>query len=148
MSLKDTLTEDLTEAIKAKREPDRTLLRSLMAALHNQEISGGGELDDAQVLKVLSKQLKLRDESVAAAKDRPEMAAREQAEADLIKAYLPQPLSEAELAGLVIAAIKETGAAGPADMGKVMGAVGAKAAGRADGAALAALVKAQLSKSE
>ena len=144
MSLRTTLSDDLTAAMKEQREPDRTVLRSLTAAIKNADIAEGKELDDAGVTKLLSKQLKQREESVEAYKTRPELAKQERAEADFIRKYLPEPLGEAELTKLVEEAITQTGAAGPSDMGKVMGAIQPKIAGRADGGTVAALVKEKL----
>lgn len=145
MSLQEQIKADLTEAIKSQAEPQRTVLRGLSAALKNAEIENGGPLDDAGVTNVISKQVKQREETIAAAQDsHPEVAASEQAEADVLAAYLPEQLSEAELDGLVTKTIADTGASGPADMGKVMGALKAQVAGRADGAAVANLVKSKL----
>jgi uncharacterized protein YqeY len=145
MSLSEQIAADLTEAIKAQTEPDRTVLRGLSAALKNAEIDNGGPLDDAAVTKVISKQVKQREETIAAAKDsHPDLAAKEQAEADLLAKYLPEQLTETELEQLVATAITETGASGPSDMGKVMGALKAQVAGRADGATVANLVKSKL----
>lgn len=146
MSLSDRIASDLTEAIKSKTEPNRTVLRGLSAALKNASIEAGSELDDAAVLKVVEKQAKQRQETIAATKDsRPELAAAEEAEAAVLAAYLPEPLSEAELTELVDGAIAQTGAVSPAEMGKVMGALQPQVAGRADGKAVAELVRSRLS---
>lgn len=146
MSLSDRIAADLTAAIKAKAEPDRTVLRGLSAAIKNAQIEAGTELDDASVLKVVEKQAKQRQETIAAAKEtRPDLAATEEAEAAVLATYLPEPLSEAELTALVEAAISETGAASAADMGMVMGALQPQIAGRADGKAVAGLVRSRLS---
>lgn len=142
--LKSRLAADLQDAIRERQEPERTVLRAITAAVQNAEIAAGKELDEAALTKLLGKQLKQREESVAAYESRPELAAAEAAEATVIKRYLPEPLSEAELAELVTQAITESGATGPADIGKVMAAVQPKVAGRADGSAIAALVKAKL----
>lgn len=142
--LKARLTEDLTAAIKAKAEPARTVLRSLLSAVRNAEISHGGELDEAALTALLAKQLKQREESVAAYGSRPELAAGEAAEATVIKAYLPAPLSDAELEQLVSEAIAQQNASTPADIGRVMGALKPQISGRADSSRVAALVKAKL----
>ncbi|MEX2043416.1 MAG: GatB/YqeY domain-containing protein [Patescibacteria group bacterium] len=144
MGILERLQSDLTDAMKAKREPERTVLRSLTAALKNAAIESGGALDDAKEASVVAKQLKQREESAAAAKGRPELADRERAEAEIIKQYLPERLSDEEVDAAIDAAISETGAAGPGDIGKVMGALKGKTAGRADQGAVAAKVKERL----
>lgn len=135
---------DLVAAMKNKKEPDRTVLRSVQAALQNAAIETGGKLDDAAEAKVIAKQLKQRGESVEAAKERPEMAAQEQAEAEIIKRYLPEKLSDEEVKKLVETAVSETGASGPGDIGKVMGVLKEKTTGKADQGVVAALVKKRL----
>ncbi len=145
VSLTERIQADLIAAIKGKREPERTLLRSLTAALKNAEIEAAGPLNDTQATAVLVKQAKRREEAATAAAGRPELAARERDEAVIIARYLPEPLSSDELAPLVDEAIRETGAASPADMGKVMGALKEKTAGRADQSSVAQLVKERLS---
>ncbi len=144
VSLYERVQADLTEAMKAKREPERTVLRSMVAAFKNAEIESGKPLDDTAVTAVLSKQLKQRQESAEAAAERPEMAKQEQHEAEVISRYLPEPLSDEALTELVDAAIAATGAAGPSDIGKVMGALKPKTAGRADQGTVARLVKERL----
>ncbi len=145
MSLYERIQGDLTESMKAKREPDRTVLRSIVAALKNAEIESRKPLDDAAMTAVLTKQLKQRQEAADAATERPEMAERERTEAAVISRYLPEPLSEAAVAELVDAAVTETGAAGPSDIGKVMGVLKPKTVGRADQGTVARLVKERLS---
>jgi uncharacterized protein len=144
MSLLERVQTDLVTAMKAKQEPERTVLRSLSAALKNAAIEAGGDLDEAREAAVIAKQLKQREESAEAAKERPEMAKQERAEAEVIKRYLPEQLSEAEINAAVETAVIETGASGPGDIGKVMGALKAKTAGRADQGAVAAKVKERL----
>lgn len=144
MTLPERLKTDLLTALKAKAEPDRTVLRSLLTALKNAEIAAGAPLDEAAAAGVLQKQLKQRQESVAAYAERPELAQNEEAEATVIRRYLPDPLSEEELQKLVDTAIQSTGATGASQMGTVMGALKPLIAGRADGAAVASLVKARL----
>ena len=138
------LNQDLATAIKERQETERTVLRSLTAALKNEQIASGRELDDAAVLAVVTKQVKQREESVAAYASRPELAQQEAAEAEVLKRYLPEQLDDAALDQLVEEAISETGASGMADMGTVMGVLKPKVAGRADGGAVAAKVKAKL----
>lgn len=144
MGVLERIQSDLTAAMKAKQEPERTVLRSLSAALKNAAIESGGPLDGATEASVVAKQLKQREESAEAAKDRPELADRERAEAEIIKRYLPAQLSDEEVDAAIDAAVKETGASGPGDIGKVMGALKDKTAGRADRGAVAAKVKERL----
>ncbi|MEX2209303.1 MAG: GatB/YqeY domain-containing protein [Patescibacteria group bacterium] len=144
MSLYERIHDDLTGAMKTRREPERTVLRSVVAALKNAEIESGKPLDDTAVTAVLSRQLKQRQEAAEAAAARPEMAEQEQREAEVISCYLPEPLSDEALAELVDAAVVATGAAGPSDIGKVMGALKSKTAGRADQGTVAKLVKERL----
>lgn len=144
MSLKETIAADLATAVKEQREPDRTVLRSLLSALKNEEIAAGGELSDDAVLAVVSKQVKQREESAAAYASRPELAEREEAEKTVLAKYLPEQLSDDEIEQLIGEAISQTGASGMADMGKVMGALKPKLAGRADSGKVAGLVKARL----
>lgn len=146
VSLTERIAADLTAAMKAKAEPDRTVLRAVSAALKNAEIAAGQPLDETAALAVVDKQAKQRQETIAAAADtHPELAAQERAELAVLERYLPTRLTEAELAELVEAAIVATGASSPAEMGKVMGALKPQIAGRADGGAVAAAVKAKLS---
>lgn len=145
MSLIERITDDLKTAMKDKVEPDRTVLRSLVAALKNEQIAAGGELDEAAQTAVIQKQLKQREEAAEAfGTDRPESAEQERAEAEIIKRYLPEMLSEEAVAKAVTEAIKESGASGPADIGKVMGVLKQKLAGQADMGAVSAEVKRQL----
>lgn len=144
MSLKDRLHSDLTTALKAKEEPRRTVLRSLLTALRNAEIVAGGELDEPGVTAVVQKQLKQRRESVAAYAGRPELAAAEEAEATIIAGYLPEALTPKELSSLVGQALAATGATSAGEMGQVMGWLKPRLGGRADGAVVAAEVKTRL----
>ena len=143
-ALQQRLNDDLAAALKAKDEPTKTVLRGLLASVKNAQIASGGELGDAEVTAVLAKELKQREESAAAYASRPELVAGEQAEADIIRRYLPEPLTEEELGALVDETIAATGATSPADIGQVMGALKPKLAGRADSGAAAALVKEKL----
>ncbi|HEY8109051.1 MAG TPA: GatB/YqeY domain-containing protein [Patescibacteria group bacterium] len=144
MSLLERIQSDLVEAMRSKQEPDRTVLRSLSAALKNAAIEAGGDLDEAKGSAVVAKQLKQREESAEAAKDRPEMAAQERAEAEIIKRYLPKQLSDEEIDRAVEEAVAATSASGLADIGKVMGALKEKTAGRADQGKVVAKVKERL----
>ncbi|MSU75929.1 GatB/YqeY domain-containing protein [Patescibacteria group bacterium] len=144
VTLIDQIDADLKAAMKAKTEPNRTVLRSLVAALKNEQIATGGDLDEAKQVAVVQKQLKQREEAAAALESRPEMAQNEQAEATIIKKYLPEMMSEADVKAAVTDAIKETGASGPAQIGQIMGALKGKLAGKADMGAVSAEVKRQL----
>ena len=152
-ALKDRLRADLTTAIKARDELRSSTLRMVLTAITNAEVAGkeARELSDEDVLGVLSSEAKRRREAATAFAEggREEMAAKEAAEGEVIAEYLPTPLTEAEIAALVTAAVEQTGAAGEAGegmraMGKVMGVVTPQVKGRADGGAVAAEVRRQL----
>jgi uncharacterized protein YqeY len=148
MSLKEKLQTDLTAAMRARDEVRSSTIRMVLTAVKNEEVSGkeARSLSDSELIAVLSREAKKRREAAeafdqAGATDR---ANGERAEGAIIAEYLPQQLSEAELKDLVAAAIKETGASGPAGMGQVMKALQPKIAGRADGGTVSTLVKAAL----
>jgi uncharacterized protein YqeY len=149
-ALKDRLRADLTTAMKARDELRSSTLRMVLTAITNAEVAGkvARELSDDDILGVLSTEAKRRREAATAFEegDRPEMAAKEAAEGEIIADYLPTPLTEAEIAELVTAAIAQTGTAGEGmrAMGKVMGVVTPQVKGRADGGAVAAEVRRQL----
>ena len=149
-SLNDRLRSDLTAAIKAREEVRSSTLRMVLTSITNAEVSGKSarELSDAEVVDVLSSEAKRRREAAVAFEDgnRPEMAAKERAEAAVIADYLPEQLSVEEIASIVSAAVEQAGAAGEGmrAMGKVMGIVQPQVKGRADGAAVAAEVRRQL----
>ena len=148
--LKTRLRSDLTSAMKARDTMTTSTLRMVLAAVGNEEVAGKSarELSDAEVVDVLSSEAKKRRESVVAYREagRDELADKEQAEADILAEYLPEQLSQEEIVALVTEAVAATGAAelGPRGIGKVMGALQPKVAGRADGAKVAAEVKRQL----
>lgn len=146
MTLKDRLTEDMKAAMKGGDKERLGVIRLVNAAIKQREVDERVVLDDAQVLAVMEKMLKQRRDSVAQfqAAGRDDLVAVENFEIGIIEAYLPAKLSDAELDALVAAAIAETGAAGPRDMGKVMGVVKAKAAGRADMGKASERIKAKL----
>ncbi len=148
MGLLAQIDEDLNQALRGGEVDKVSTLRMLKSALHNQQIAVQHELSDDEVVKVLQKEAKQRKEAIESFENggRAEMAAKEKQELTIIEAYLPARLSEAELAQLVDATIIEVGASGVADMGKVMGALTPKIAGRADGSAAAQMVKDRLSK--
>ncbi len=149
-ALKDRLRADLTTAMKARDELRSSTLRMVLTSITNAEVAGkeARELSDEDILGVLSSEAKRRREAAAAFQDggRAEMAAKEAAEGEVIAEYLPTPLTEAEIADLVSAAIEQTGAAGEGmrAMGKVMGVVTPQVKGRADGGVVAAEVRKQL----
>ena len=150
MSLKETLRADLTASMKARDEIRSSTLRMVLTAITNAEVAGKEQrqLSDDEIVAVLSSEAKKRREASAAFAEggRPESAAKELAEADVIAHYLPEQLSPEEIAALVTKAIEQTGAAadGMKAMGRVMGVVTPQVKGRADGAAVAAEVRRQL----
>lgn len=149
-ALKDRLRADLTAAMKSRDETRSSTLRMVLTAITNAEVAGKEhrELTDDDVLTVLTSEAKKRREAAVAFDDggRPEMAAKERAEGEVIADYLPAALSEEEVSQIVAAAIEQTGAAGEGmrAMGKVMGVVQPQVKGRADGGAVAAEVRRQL----
>jgi hypothetical protein len=146
MSLKTQLTQDSIAARKARDETRKAALESILVAVKQREVDDRKELGDADVLALIEKLLKQRRESIAAFAQggRAELAAREQAEADVLAGYLPQQLSDAEIDAEVAAAIDASGAKAVQDMGRVMAALKPRLAGRADMAKVSAAVKAKL----
>ena len=146
MSLKIRLTEDMKTAMRAGEKPRLGVIRLINAAIKQREVDERIELDDAQVLGVLEKMLKQRRDSLQQyeSADRPDLAETERFEIGVIEAYLPAQLDEAELSAMIDAAIAETGADSVRDMGKVMGLLKQRAAGRADMGAVSGLVKQRL----
>ncbi len=146
MSVRDDIVRDTKEAMKGRDRPRVEALRMLTAALKNAEIEKGGTLTEDEELAILRRQLKQREESVEAFRraGREEQAQAEDAEAGIVRRYLPAPLSDEELGGIVEEAINETGAASMKDMGAVMGLATRRAGNRADRKRLAALVRERL----
>jgi hypothetical protein len=146
--LKTRLQTDLTSAIRARDEVTTATLRMALAAVTTEEVGGSTarELSDDEVLTVLAREAKKRREAAEAfhAGNRPELADRERAEGEVLDRYLPTQLSDDEVAEVVRAAIEETGATGMAQMGAVMKAAQARAAGRADGRRLSTEVRRRL----
>ena len=142
MSLKQQLTDDMKAAMKAGEKDRLGVIRLINAAIKQKEVDERVELDDAAVLAVLEKMVKQRKDSVSQyeAAHREDLAAVERAEIAVIDAYLPAKLGEAE----ILAAIGETGASGPADMGKLMGVLKPRLAGQADMGLVSALIKKKL----
>jgi uncharacterized protein YqeY len=148
MSLKARITEDMKAAMRAGEKDRLSCIRMLQAGIKQREVDERIELDDAQVLAVIDKMIKQRRESVSQfqAGNRADLVARESAEIALLSSYLPAQLDAAELDKLVREAIAATGAASMKDMGKVIGALRGKYAGRMDFAKASALVKDLLPK--
>jgi len=147
-TLKQQLQEDLTAAIKARDELRSSTIRLTLSAVTSEEVAGKEkrELSDSEVLKVLVREAKKRREAADAFENagRAESAARERAEGEVLAQYLPQQLSDEELAAIVAAAVAESGASGPQAMGAVMKLVRPKVGDRAEGGRIAAAIKAAL----
>jgi uncharacterized protein YqeY len=148
MGLKETLKSDLTEAIRSSNKVVSGTIRMVLTAITNEEVSGkeARVLSDEEIITVLSREAKKRREAAEefAKAGRTDRAADEKAEGEVIAKYLPAQLSEDDIKKLIADAVASTGAAGPADMGKVMGVIKPKIAGKADGALVSSLVKAAL----
>ena len=146
MSLKARITEDMKSAMKAKEAAKLSAIRLLNAAIKQREVDERIELDDAAVAAVIEKLVKQRKDSVTQyeAANRQDLADIEKAEIEILSAYLPEKMSSAEVAAAVAAAVAQTGAKGPADMGKLMGVLKPQLAGKADMAEVSKLVKAAL----
>ncbi len=147
--LKARINEDMKAAMKARETARLAAIRLLMAAMKQKEVDERVELDDAGVVAVIEKMLKQRKDSIAQyeAAKRQDLADAEKFEVQVLSAYMPAGLSAAEVEAIVAAAVAESGAKAPADMGKVMALVKPKIAGRADMAEVSKLVKAKLSGS-
>ena len=146
MSLKARITEDMKTAMKAKEAAKLGAIRLLLAAVKQKEVDERVELDDAAVVAVIEKLTKQRKDSVAQyeAAGRQELADAEKFEIGILSAYLPEKMGNDEIAAAVAAAVAQTGAKGPADMGKLMGVLKPQLAGKADMAEVSKLVKAAL----
>ena len=146
MSLRARITEDMKAAMRARETARLSTIRLLLAAIKQKEVDERIEVSDADVVGIIDKMIKQRRESIAHfdAGGRPELSAAERAEIELLRAYLPQPLSAAEVEALIAEAISDAGVSGPAAMGKVMAALKPRLAGRADMALVADRVKARL----
>ncbi|MBP0634787.1 GatB/YqeY domain-containing protein [Cupriavidus sp. AcVe19-6a] len=146
MSLKARISEDMKTAMRAREAERLGTIRLLLAAIKQREVDERTELDDTAVLAVVEKLIKQRKDSISQFQQagRNDLADKELAEVEVLKVYMPAALSEAEVAAEVQQAVAATGAAGPQDMGKVMGVLKGKLAGRADMTAVSALVKAAL----
>ena len=148
MSLKDQITEDMKTAMRAKDAARLGTIRLLLAAIKQREVDERIVLDDAAVVAIVDKSIKQRKDSIAAFQGagRTDLVDQESAELLVLQGYLPARLSADEVAAAVAAIVASLGASGPGDMGKVMAAVKAQLAGKAEMAAVSAAVKAALSK--
>ncbi len=146
MSLKDQITEDMKTAMRAKDSERLGTIRLLLAALKQKEVDERVELDDAMVVAIVDKLIKQRKDSIEAfiKADRQELADKEAAEMKVLQTYLPQRMTADEVLAEVKAIVAELGAAGPGDMGKVMGVVKTRLAGKADMGTVSAAVKTAL----
>jgi|TARA_B100002003_G_scaffold34591_1_gene29925 hypothetical protein len=140
--MKERLDSDLKSAMRDKDVLRRGLIRYLRSEIHNQEIAKRADLDEEGVLAVLSRQAQQRRDSIEAFKeaDRTDLVDKERAELDIILEYLPQQLSAEEITALVQQAVKDSGATGPSDMGKVMGRLMPQVRGKAEGRQVSSIV--------
>ena len=143
MSLKEQLTADMKEAMKNKEKERLAVIRMVRGAIRQQEIDGQKELGEEDVIAVISKEVKMRRDSIEEFQKggREDLVEKTQAEIDVLLPYLPAQLSEDEVRELVKAAVEQTGAATPKDVGKVMGVLMPKVKGRADGKMVNTIVK-------
>ena len=148
MSLKDRITEDMKEAMRAKQADRLSTIRMLLAACKQREVDERIVLDDAAVVGIVDKLIKQRKDSVAAFAQagRTDLVDKERAEIVVLEAYLPQRLDAQQIADEVSRIVAQVGATGPADMGKVMAAAKAQLAGKAEMALVSAAVKQALAK--
>ena len=148
MSLKEKITDDMKAAMRAKESARLGTIRLLTSAIKQREVDERIELTDEQILAVIEKMIKQRKDSITQfeAGGRQDLADIEKSELVILSAYMPAALSDAEVQAEVSAAVAAVGAAGPQDMGKVMGVLTPKLAGRADMTAVSAMVKAALTK--
>jgi uncharacterized protein YqeY len=148
MSLKEKITEDMKNAMRAKEAARLATIRLLTSAIKQKEVDERIEVNDEQVLGIIEKMIKQRKDSITQfeAGGRQDLADIEKSELAILSTYMPAALSEAEVQAEVQAAVAASGAAGPQDMGKVMGVLKPKLAGRADMTAVSAMVKAALTK--
>lgn len=149
MSLRDQINDDLKAAMRSGETVRRDTIRLLTAALKQREVDERKTLTDADVLAVIEKMIKQRRDSISQFEQggRQDLADKEKSELTLLQTYMPQAMGEDELAAVIAAAVAETGASSPADMGKLMAVLKPKLAGRTDMGKVSAAVKAQLAKS-
>ena len=149
MSLRDQINDDLKTAMRSGETVRRDTIRLLTAALKQREVDERKTLTDGDVLAVIEKMIKQRRDSISQFEQggRQDLADKEKQELMLLQTYMPQAMGEDELAAAIAAAVSESGAAGPADMGKVMAVLKPRLAGRADMGKVSAAVKARLTQS-
>lgn len=147
MSLKEQISNDMKAAMRAKEAGKLATIRLLLAEIKRKEVDEQIEVNDQQIIAIVEKMIKQRKDSITQfeAGNRPDLAEIEKAELEVLVAYMPAGLSDEEIAAEVAAAVAASGAAGPQDMGKVMGIVKPKLAGRADMTVVSNLVKKALS---
>jgi uncharacterized protein len=148
MSLKQQITDDMKNAMRAKETARLGAIRLLLAAMKQREVDERIELGDADIVAIIEKMLKQRRDSISQfeAAGRQDLVDAEKFEVEVLQAYMPQQLGEAEILTAIAEAIAATGAVGPQDMGKVMGVIKSSLAGRADMGKVSGMIKAQLSK--
>lgn len=148
MNLKEKIDQDLIEAMKAHQEEKLSVLRMLKTSIHNAEIQKKIDLADEDILGVIQGQIKSRQDSITMYEkgNRPELAAKEKSEIEILKAYLPEQMTEDEVRQIIQKAVSDTGASSIQDMGKVMAQIMPQVKGKADGAMVSLIVKEELSK--
>ena len=148
MSMKDQITEDMKNAMRAKETARLGTIRLLLAAIKQREVDDRIVLDDTAIISTIEKMIKQRKDSISQFEEagRDDLVAVESAEMVILQAYLPAQMSDAEVQAAVAAAVASTGAAGPQDMGKVIGVLKGQLAGKADMGKVSGLVKAALAK--
>jgi len=148
MSLKTDLEDSLKQALRSGDDVRKRVIRMALAAIKLSEVEKGKSLDDAMIISVLQKELKAREETIAEAEKagRADLIIENQAEIAVLREFLPQPLSQAELEALAQQAIEETGAVSPSDMGKVMKLLLPRLEGRASGSAASDVVRKLLTR--
>jgi len=148
MSLKDQITEDMKSAMRAKETARLGTIRLLLAAIKQREVDDRIVLDDAAIISTIEKMIKQRKDSISQFEKagRDDLVAVETAEMVILQTYLPAQMSDEEVQAAVAAAVAATGAAGPQDMGKVIGVLKGQLAGKADMGKVSGLVKAALAK--
>ena len=148
MTLREKINDDVKSAMRSGDTARRDTIRLLLAALKQREVDERKTMSDTDVLGVIEKMIKQRRDSISQFEQggRQDLADKEKQELALLQDYMPQAMGEDELAAAVVAAVAETGASGPADMGKVMAVLKPKLAGRADMSKVSAAVKAQLTR--
>lgn len=146
MNVRSRLEQDMKDALRQKDRDRLSAIRMLRAAIQNADIDAGRSLDDQEVMEVLARELKMRRESLAEFQraGRTDQAAQLERQIQVVQEYLPEPLSEEEIAQLARRVMAEVGAAGPQDMGKVMGKIMPLVRGRADGNVVSRIVRGEL----